>query len=100
VKRMHTIMYGEIGHPDGLETMTQRISHAVDKVEIEDDKLYGVITTLDTVKGRSLQMIIERFPESIVFRPRAVGTVAEDGTVKNLLIFSFDAIHSDNDIFE
>jgi hypothetical protein len=100
VKKMLPIMYGEIGHPDGLETSIRNVSHAVDKVEIDDSKLYGVVTTLNVEKGRSLQRIIERFPDSIVFRPRAVGTVADDGTVKNLLIFSFDAIHSDNDIFE
>ena len=100
VKKMLPILYGEIGHPDGLETSIRNVSHAVDKVEIDDGKLYGVVTTLDVEKGRSLQRIIERFPESIVFRPRAVGTVAEDGTVKNLLIFSFDAIHKDNDIFD
>lgn len=100
VKKMLPILYGEIGHPDGLESSIRNISHAVDKFEIEDGKLYGIVTTLDVEKGRSLQMIIERFPDSMVFRPRAVGTVAEDGMVKNLLIFSFDAIHKDNDIFD
>jgi hypothetical protein len=90
--------FGELGYPDSDASITDisRISHKVTDIEMNDKTLFGKIEILDTAKGNDLKKIID----NVVFRPRSVGNVNEDGTVTIEKIISFDAILKDTDSYK
>lgn len=90
--------FGELGYPDTDASIPDisRISHKVTEVEMNDKILFGKIEILDTAKGNDLKKIID----DVVFRPRSLGHVNEDGTVTIEKIISFDAILKDTDSYK
>jgi len=92
------VAYGELGYPDTFDTNLGRISHSIENVRIEDDRVVGDIKVLDTPKGKELKKLL-REGVNMVIRPRSSGTVNGDGTVNIKKIFSFDAITEREDAF-
>lgn len=91
-------LYGELGHPEGFDTSTKNISHTIKNIKIEDNKLIGDITILDTNTGKQLKNIIEELgQDSVIFRPRSAGKINDNKEISNLIVFTFDAVQ--NDIF-
>jgi hypothetical protein len=90
--------FGELGYPESDASVTDisRISHKVTEVEIKDKVLYGTIEILDTAMGNSLKTIID----DVVFRPRSLGLINDDGTATVEKIISFDAILKDTDSYK
>ncbi len=87
---------GTLGYPADMETILSSVSHTIKNVRIEDDKVVGDITILNTAQGKILQ---ELMGVDIVYRPRAIGTTNPDGTVNIQKILSYDAVSSSNDSF-
>jgi len=96
-EKLH-VAYGELGHPDTFDTTLRRVSHTIENVRIEDDKVVGEIKVLNTHCGKDLKDLLEK--GEMVFRPRALaGSVNPDGTVNIKKVFSFDAVNKSNDAF-
>ena len=93
------VAYGELGYPDTFETYLSNVSHMVKNVRIEDDKVVGDITLINTYNGKTLQELFKYDNHGIVFRPRAAGKTNADGTVTIQKIFSYDAIFESSDSF-
>lgn len=87
------VAYGELGYPETTETYLGNVSHTVKNVRIEDDKVVGDITLLNTINGKTLKELFKNDDTGIVFRPRASGTV----TINK--IHSYDAINASEDSF-
>lgn len=96
-ERLH-VAYGELGYPDTFDTTLRRVSHTIENVRIEDDKVVGEIKILNTSCGKELKDILDKGGD-FVFRPRAAGSVNSDGTVNIKKVFSFDAVNRSNDSF-
>jgi hypothetical protein len=90
--------YGQIDFPETFDTTLKEVSHVIENVRIEDDKVVGDVKILDTPKGRFLKDIMNR--DNYVFRSRAAGHTNEDGTVNIKEIFAFDAIPKNMDSFD
>jgi hypothetical protein len=89
-------VYGEFDPPrDRFDTSLSMVSHVVQNVRIEDDKVVGDIRILNTHFGKELREIFDQ----MVFRPRSAGIINDDGTVTIKKIFTFDAIEADIDSF-
>lgn len=93
-----TYFLGEINNPDRFEIDLSKVSHKIDNFVIQGGILYGDIETLHTPSGVVLDQYIE--DKIVVFRPRATGILANDGTIKEYKIHTFDAISIWEDSFE
>lgn len=88
--------YGELGYPDGnFDVSLSNVSHRVDKIWKENGQLIGRIEVLDTEKGRILESLLN----SMIFRPRSIGSVNEDMTVNIERTITFDAVDKTTDGF-
>ena len=90
--------YGQMGMNEGMDINLSKISHTVDELHFDGDRLYGEIKILDTDAGKKLKPLIEE--GQVVFRSRSIGTVNEDGMVEVKKLISFDAIPSWEDAFK
>lgn len=88
--------FGELGYPSETFTALDNVSHKITDISIEDKTLFGTIEILDTPKGEELKNIID----NVVFRPRLIGHVLEDNTVKIDTLISFDAIDKETDSYK
>lgn len=90
-------MFGELGYPESADfTSLDRVSHQVENLQVEGDTLFAEIKILDTPKGKELKTLLH----GVVFRPRMIGHVLEDNTVRVDTLISFDAILKDTDSFK
>ena len=92
--------FGEIGHPDigRFEISLNDVSHSIENVKIEDDKVIGDIEILETPRGKVLKELYDN--GKIVFRPRSLGHVDYNSKIVILnTILSYDAINVDEDSF-
>lgn len=90
-------VYGEYNYPyeNVFDTNLSKVSHVIDNVRIEDDKVVGDVTILHTKHGKEL---INNY-QNMVFRPRSAGIVEENGLVVIKKLFTFDAVDKDADAF-
>lgn len=93
------VAYGELGYTNSFNTSLARVSHTIKNVRIEDDKVVGDITLINTINGRTLKELFKYDNPGIVFRPRAAGITHPDGTVTIQKVFSYDAINESEDSF-
>ncbi len=92
-----TAMFGEIGYPEErLFTSLEQVSHQVLNLNVEGTTLFGEIQVLDTPQGNMLETLLD----SVVFRPRLIGHIQEDNTVRVDQLISFDAINADTDSYK
>jgi len=84
--------------PDFDVIHIDRISHSITNIKISDTKLTGDIKFLSSQRGTSLKHLYA--DGLIVFRPRIIGSVNEDGIVETEKIIAFDAIGKDKDSFK
>jgi hypothetical protein len=90
-------MFGELGYPDGRSfTSLDKVSHQITELYAEGDTLFAELTVLDTPKGEELKTMIG----DIVFRPRLIGHVNDDSTVRINKLISFDAIQKETDSYK
>jgi hypothetical protein len=87
--------YGEFGYPSNFEISFKNVSHVINDVRIEGDEVVADIKILNTPNGKILNEDIN----NIVFRPRCIGKVDDNGYVHVQKLISFDAIFSDDDAF-
>jgi hypothetical protein len=92
------VAYGELGYPDTFDTTLRRVSHTIENVRIEVDKVVGEIKVLNTQCGKELKGLLANGAR-MSFRPRSAGVTNHDGTVTLKKIFSFDAIDGTFDAF-
>ena len=97
IKERGTPAYGEMGMNGGTDISLSKISHIVDELHFDGDRLYGEIKILDTDAGKKLKPLIEE--GQVVFRSRSIGSVNEDGIVEVKKLISFDAIPAWEDPF-
>lgn len=97
---------GELGHPDMFVPLNNfsdislsNVSHLVEEVEIHDNIMFAKIRMLDT-KVVDTIVSVQLDTPAIVFRPRASGTINEDGTIDLKEIYSFDAVSVVDDAFK
>lgn len=91
-------IYGELNHPDSLDTNLSRISHIIDSIWFDNNKLMGKITILNTNWGKVAQELIkDGIPLEV--RPRSSGTVDSNGYVHLKKLFTFDLIEQQKDAF-
>ena len=88
------VIYGELGHPETFNTSFSRVSHTINNIWFENDKLMGEITLLNTNSGKLAQKF-----NNFVVRPRSAGTIDTNGYVKIKKIFTFDLISFQDDAF-
>ena len=80
-------LYGELGYPDKFDTTLGNVSHTISNVRMVEDLIIGDIQVLDTTSGKLLNECLSE----MVFRPRMVGILDEDGHVKITKFGTFDA---------
>lgn len=81
---------GMMGYP-GVYTRLEYVSHKVDELYIEDGRLMGKITILDTPHGLILQKIItDDMPD---FRVAGFGDIDKDGIVSGFTLASVNAVN-------
>lgn len=108
-------LFGQIGHPENLQVSLANVSHNVNDIRIENNRIVGDITVMDTPSGKVLKSLVEIGMKDyqgilveivnphggpMVFRPRSIGTVNDDGTVELQELISFDAVPADEDAFK
>ena len=90
-------MFGELGYPESTSfTSLERVSHQVENLQVEGDTLFAEIKVLDTPRGKELKTLLD----GVVFRPRMIGHVLEDNTVRVDTLISFDAILKETDSYK
>ena len=93
--------YGELGHAESsIEVHMNNISHAIEDVVVKNDIMFAKIKSISTLAGDKLKVLTELDSESIVFRPRTIGNVNEDGIVSIKKLISFDAVNAMDDSFK
>lgn len=85
---------GDVSHPDQIDM--GKISHLVENIKLDGDIAIANIKILDSHMGNTLKDVLD----SVVFRPRSIGTVDSKGVVTISKLISFDAILKDNDSFK
>ena len=90
-------MFGELGYPEETSfTSLERVSHQIENLEIEGDTLFAEIKILDTPRGEALKTLLD----GVVFRPRMIGHLLDDNTVRVDNLISFDAILKETDSYK
>jgi len=92
------VVYGQLGYPSypmDFNTHINQVSHTIENVRIENNKVKGEIKILDTPNGRILKDNINNY----VFRSRGAGSTNIDGSIHLSKLFTYDAIHVDEDAF-
>lgn len=92
------VIYGEFDTPDSLDTSLSRVSHIIEDVWFDQNKLMGKVRILNTRWGNEVRELVDDgIP--IVVRPRSAGTVDSNGYVKIKKLFTFDIYTKDKDAF-
>ena len=69
---------GELDHPDKVEVSLEKVSHKVNEIWMEDNKVMGKIQVLETPAGKTLRALVEGGC-SIGISSRGTGSVMEQG---------------------
>lgn len=91
------VIYGEFDTPDGLDISLSRVSHVIEDVWFDQNKLMGKVRILNTFYGKEVRELIDD-GIAIVVRPRSADTVDSNGYVIEKL-FTFDIYTKDKDAF-
>ena len=82
-------LFGEIGHPIGMESNLQCISHRVTNLVLFD--AYAKITAETLVTTHGVSLTAENIKD-YELSPRGYGDLQIDGSVSNYTLMSFDLI--------
>ena len=85
-------LLGEIGVVSYGHVNLDQVSHIIDRLWIENGKLYADATLLDTRRGLVAQHLFSQVPPSVKFGIRGSGIVTESFTVSELTIITIDVI--------
>lgn len=85
-------LLGEIGIALYGHVNLDQVSHIIDRLWIENEKLYADATLLDTPPGLAAQQLFSQVPPSVKFGIRGSGIVTESFTVSELTIITIDVI--------
>ena len=92
------IIYGEMDHPDSFDVNLSRVSHIIDDIWFDNNRLMGKVTLLNTHWGKTAQELIkDGIPLEV--RPRSSGTVDSSGYVHLKKLITFDLVEQQNDAF-
>jgi len=69
---------GELDHPDKVEVSLEKVSHKVNEIWMEGNKVMGKIQVLETPAGKTLRALVEGGC-SIGISSRGTGSVMEQG---------------------
>jgi len=95
-KTKKNIVFGELGFPETMDITLNNVSHIIEDVRIQDNKIMGTIKILDTQSG---DILLKSLPH-YVFRPRSAGHINPNTKeVKITKFFTFDAIRREADAF-
>jgi len=89
-------IFGELDHPSSFEISMARVSHVIDKIEIEDNFVNVHATILKTDLGRKLS---KSLLNELVLSPRGSGIILEDGNLSNYKLYTFDLVKKDTSSF-
>jgi hypothetical protein len=92
------VCYGEFDHPDSFDISLSKISHTIENIWFEGNKLMGEIKPLNTHWGKKLKEWIDSGVKFSV-RPRSTGFVDPYGYVHLKKLFTFDIIPLESDSF-
>ena len=87
-------LLGEIGVALYGHVKLDQVSHIIDRLWIENYKLYADATLLDTPPGLAAQQLFSQVPQCVRFGIRGSGIVTESFTVSELTIIAIDVIMS------
>ncbi len=83
------VLFGELGNPNNFEITLNNVSHRIQNITFEDNKIYGDINILNTEKGKYLKENVDL--ENLKFGIRGEGLRGGDKiTFKN--IFTWDIL--------
>lgn len=91
---------GQLGYSDDPSTYTEinlsRVSHVVNDVRIEDDKLIATVKILTTPSGRIAEQLIrsEETRPSLGFGMRGTGIVDTNNKVTDFNLISIDLVNN------
>lgn len=85
-------LYGQLGYGNNTIIDMINVSHVFTNLKITKYEIIGTLEILDTVNGNLLKQLID----SMVFRPRSIGTVDNNNIVDAELI-TFDAVPLEDD---
>ena len=88
-------MYGELGYPETFDISLSNVSHIVEIVRLENNRILGDIKILETPSGKILENSLPHY----VFRPRSAGSIQENGIVDISKFFTFDAVRVEADSY-
>lgn len=84
---------GTLGMPEGLTISLQRVSHAVEGIEIRDGAVYAKIKVLATPAGQALDQLLTS--SNIEFRVAGIGNIDKDGTVSDFKLLTVSAVDAE-----
>lgn len=84
-------LLGEMDHPDRLEVKLENVSHAIRKLEMKDNIVYGKAEILDTPKGQIAKSLINSGIK-VGVSSRGSGTVNDKNIVENFSLSTVDMV--------
>jgi len=90
-------LYGELGMGE-MDISLSRVSHLITNIELKNNYLMGEVEILNTPNGNILNDLLNT--NTIVFRPRGIGNVDENGYTILTNLITFDAIPVEEDSFK
>jgi len=99
-RKKEMCIYGELDHPytDNFDILLSRVSHTVDNIWFQGNKLMGEISALNTHCGKKLKDLIST-DTAFSIRPRCTGVVDNNGYIHLSEIITFDIVMLENDSF-
>lgn len=90
--------YGVIGHKkEDLNILSDKLSHFVSSINVDEDGLYGNVDILPTTQGIKMK---EQINNGAEYFYRFNGVVSNDGKFTKIdILWSFNAVLSHNDPF-
>lgn len=89
-------VFGQIGFGDNQEVSLNSVSHLVKSMSRKNGVLFAEIKILETPCGKTLKDNLDLY----VFRPRSLGRVLADKTVKIEKFISIDAVPNEDDPYK
>lgn len=94
-KIKNEIVYGQFD-PDSETDSSINLTHMINKIWIEGNKVMGEATILDTESGKIIKSLVDNGAE-FVLRPRSLGYVDSEFYVHIKELITFDIIPLEND---
>lgn len=91
-------LLGEMGNVNSFDVSLTKVSHVIKNIEVYQDGIIGEVYILDTERGKELKTLIDSGVK-MVFRPRSIGVIDDNGNVTIKELFTFDAILQSDDAF-